>query len=107
MIPNLDDEQILEYLMTSDFIETYSPEEYKFLLSKFRYFYRILHGNFSLYKTEKEGEIHLLKSSIESQNKLIFSEQVKSAELQNQIDFSKKERKLTLKERLTGKIKQF
>ena len=38
----LNDDDILEYLMTSDFIENHNPEEYKFLLHKFRFFYRIL-----------------------------------------------------------------
>jgi len=107
MIGELTDEQILEYLMTSDFIENYSPEEYKFLLSKFKYFYRILHGRYTLEKGQKDFQIEELNKVIESMKKLIEQEQIKSAQLQDKIDLSAKERKLTWKERWDGKIKQF
>lgn len=107
MIDELSDEQILEYLMTSDFIENYKPEEYKFLLHKFRYFYRILHGNHSRIKSDYEFSDSQLKSEIEILKKSVTNEQIKSTNLQNQIDLSKKERKLTWKERWDGKIKQF
>lgn len=107
MINELTDEQILEYLMTSDFIENYKPEEYKFLLHKFRYFYRILHGNHTRIKSDYEFSDSQLKSEIESIKKQLNNEKVKSTDLQNQIDLSKKERKLTWKERFDGKIKQF
>lgn len=107
MIDELTDDQILEYLMTSDFIENYSPEEYKFLLSKFKYFYRILHGRHTLEKGQKDFQIEELNKVIESMKKLIEQEQIKSAQLQDKIDLSAKERKLTWKERWDGKIKQF
>lgn len=107
MINELTDEQILEYLMTSDFIENYKPEEYKFLLHKFRYFYRILHGNHNRIKSDNEFNELQLKLEIDSLKKQLTNEQIKSADLQNQIDLSKVERKLTWKERWSGKIKQF
>jgi len=107
MINELTDEQILEYLMTSDFIENYKPEEYKFLLHKFRYFYRILHGNHNRIKYDNEFNESQLKLEIDSLKKRLTNEQIKSADLQNQIDLSKVERKLTWKERWIGKIKQF
>jgi hypothetical protein len=107
MINELTDDQILEYLMTSDFIENYKPEEYKFLLHKFRYFYRILHGNHTRIKSENEFTESQLKSEIDSLKKILNIEQQKSADLQNHIDLSKKSRKLTWKERWDGKIEQF
>lgn len=107
MIGELTDEQILEYLLTSDFIENYTPQEYKFLLTKFKYFYRLLHGKYTLEKGQKEDEINRLNSIIQSMQNTIYQEQVKSSELQNKIDLSKKERQLTWKERWQGKIKQF
>lgn len=103
----LTDEQMIEYLLSSDFIENYKPEEYKFLLHKFRYFYRILHGNHTRIKGDLEFEIKQLNLQIEDAKKQIDAEQIKSASLQNTIDLSKKERKLTWKERLSGKIKPF
>jgi hypothetical protein len=107
MIGELSDEKILEYLITSDYIENYTPQEYKFLLMKFKYFYRLLHGKYTLDKGQKDQEIERLNSIIESMKNTIYQEQVKSSELQNKIDLSKKERVLTLKERWQGKIKQF
>jgi len=107
MIAELPDEEILEYLLSSDFIENYKPEEYKYLLHKFRYFYRILHGNHTRIKGDKEFEIRQLKDTIESVRNQITAEQIKSAQLQDTIDLSKKERKLTWKERWSGKIKHF
>ncbi len=103
----LTDEQLLEYLMSSEFIENYKPEEYKFLLHKFRYFYRILHGNHTRIKGDLEFELEQVNKQIDSAKKQIIFEQTKSTDLQNQIDLSKKERSLTWKERLSGKIKQF
>jgi lantibiotic modifying enzyme len=107
MINELTDEQILEYLMTAEFIENYKPEEYKFLLHKFRYFYRILHGNHTRIKSDNEFSESQLKSEIESIRKQLTEEQTKSSDLRNQIDLSMKSRKLTWKERWDGKINQF
>ena len=38
MISELTDEEILDFLMTSDFEDSYSPDELKYLLLKWRYF---------------------------------------------------------------------
>ena len=46
MISELTDEEILDFLMTSDFEDSYSPEELKYLLLKWRYFYRLHQGRF-------------------------------------------------------------
>jgi len=103
----LSDEQLLEYLMTSEFIENYKPEEYKFLLHKFRYFYRILHGNHSRIKGDSEFMIKQLQEQIKSLSDQVLQEQIKSTQLQDKIDLSKKERVLTWKERWKGKINPF
>ena len=107
MITELTDDEILEYLMTSEFIENHKPEEYKYLLHKFRYFYRILHGNNSRLKGDRDLENRHLRESIEGMKTQLTIEQTKSAQLQDTIDLSKKERKLTWSERFSGKIKQF
>lgn len=104
MISELKDEEILEYLMTSDFIENYRPDDYKYLLFKFRAFYKILHGKHQNYKIEKEPVIKNLQLSADSLKNQIHDEQVKSAKLQDTIDQLKKPRKLTWKERISGKI---
>lgn len=103
----LSDEKLFEYLMTSDLIESYKPSEWKFLLLKFRYFYKILRGNKEREIENKEDEIIKLKNRIESLEKKISEEQIKSSNLKNKIDLAKKVRKLTWKERLKGEAKTF
>jgi len=100
----LSDEDILQYLMTSDLNENFRPEEYKFLIFKFRDFYKILHGKHQLNKIQSEKIIQ----DLESVNKSI-QDQISGSEIQknlaiNELNSIPKQRKLTLKERITGKI---
>lgn len=103
MISELNDEEILDFLMTSDFEQDYKPEELKYLLIKWRYFYRLLHGRVESVRRESESEITKLKQELEENKKILTK---------TQIDFSKKvdlinsfkSRKLTLKEIIKGKI---
>lgn len=97
----------LEYLMTSDFNEGLKPEELIELLNRFRYEYRLLSGkNTSLTKELEKNSIELenLKGlNFEIENK----GNSKIAMLEDEIHFlrSKLTRRLTLKERISGKIK--
>jgi hypothetical protein len=100
----LSDEEILQYLMTSDLNENFRTEEYKFLIFKFRDFYKILHGKHQLHKIQSERII----TEFESSNK-ILQNQISENEVQknlaiNALESIPKQRKLTLKERFTGKI---
>ena len=52
-IKELTDTDILDFLMTSEFEDNYSPEELKYLLTKWRYFYRLSHGKYNRLKDEK------------------------------------------------------
>jgi predicted RNase H-like nuclease (RuvC/YqgF family) len=104
MINEVKDDNIFEYLMTSDFNENYRPDDYKYLLHKFRNFYKLSIGKHHNYKIEMETLVKNLQSSINSLDKRLYDEQVKSANLQNSIDYLKNPRKLTFKERLFGKI---
>ena len=103
MISELTDGEILDFLMTSDFENNYSPVELKYLLLKWRYFYRLSQGRLERTKIDAEGNIRLLESTITSlkvEKNILLS---KITEGQNVID-SMKNRKLTLKERFSGKI---
>ena len=100
----LSDEEILQYLMTSDLNESFRLQEYKFLIFKFRDFYKILHGKQQLQKIQTDKII----SEAESLNKALHS-QISENEVQknlaiNELESIPKQRKLTLKERITGKI---
>ena len=100
---NWTDEKILDYLMSSDYEENLSPEDLKFLLFKFKYYYRIVSGRTNNLVAEREQVI----------NQLILSIEQKEIELKNLIqqNYSIKleydmliNKKLTLKERFFGKI---
>jgi hypothetical protein len=103
MISELEDEQILEFLMTSDLIENYRPEDFKYLIFKFRTFYKILHGNFQLYKTNNEINVKNFNTDAENFKRQITGLQIEKANLENEINQLKNPRKLTFKERLSGK----
>lgn len=103
----LNDNEILEYLMNSEFNENYRPEEYKFLLHKFRYFYRMLYGNHTRIKDSLEFENTNLRHNIDSISKENININIKISELRDIIDLSNKPRKLTFKERFLGKINKY
>lgn len=103
MISELKDEEILDFLMTSDFEQEYKPEELKYLLVKWRYFYRVLNGKFELQKTNSDYEIEHLQEEIKRLKTQIEENQSIIAENENKIN-SLENRKLTFKERLSGKI---
>lgn len=104
MISKLEDNELLDFLMTSDFEESYSPAEYKNLLLKWRYFYRLLYGKNEKNNLSNEHEIEKLNDYLEIEKQknnnltnIINENKIKIDELKN--------RKLSFKERITGKIK--
>jgi hypothetical protein len=103
MISELKDDEILEFLMTSDFEGDYSPTELKYLLTKWRYFYRILNGRSDRDVQKLEGDVQNLESKVKSKDLQI--ENLKS-EIINKDDIitTMKNRNLTFKERWSGKI---
>ena len=103
MISELKDDEILEFLMTSEFEDDYSPSELKYLLIKWRYFYRLKQGNLERKTIDFEGQIQNLENKIKACEKEKMNLQVELADKQNVID-SMKNRNLTLKERWSGKI---
>ena len=102
-IKELSDDEILNFLMTSDFDDNYSPDELKYLLQKWKYFYRIFNGRYERLKIDNISDIDTLKSQIEVLNNSITSLQIQVADKDNIIN-SLENRKLTWKERFTGKI---
>jgi hypothetical protein len=103
MVNTLSEDEILEFLMTSDFNEGLNLDELKFLLKKFRNYYRISSCNLTNYKDRADqAKEESLSTKKECENK-ILEYQIKYNEMQ-----SKYERlinkKLSWKERLSGKI---
>jgi ABC-type Zn uptake system ZnuABC Zn-binding protein ZnuA len=103
MISELRDEEILEFLMTSEFEGDYSPEELKYLLIKWRYFYRLANGKIERVSTDSEGTIRKLNADINLLNNRINNLLVENTNKDNLVN-SLKSRKLTFKERWSGKI---
>ena len=103
MISELNDEQILDLLMTSEFEADLSPTEFKYLLTKWRYFYRMLHGRFERTSDDLKFEIKCKENEISDIKQQNYNIMVECADNQNTIHLLKN-RKLTLKERLSGKI---
>jgi hypothetical protein len=103
MISELKDDEILEFLMTSDFEGDYSPTELKYLLTKWRYFYRILNGRSDRDVQKLEGDVQSLENQIKTKDLQIGN--LKN-EIINKEDIitTMKNRNLTFKERWSGKI---
>lgn len=103
MISELSDEEILNFLINSEFEGDFSAKELKYLLIKWKYFYRVLYGNLERIKDTKDNEIRNLNSEVEILKKNLTITQIERLEKENAVN-SLKNRKLTWKERLTGKI---
>jgi hypothetical protein len=103
MIDELKDNEILDFLMTSEFDGDYSPSELKYLLIKWRYFYRVLDGNLNRDSVESQGLARKLNSEIDGLKDQITKLMIDVANRDNTI-MSMKTRKLTLIERFSGKI---
>lgn len=103
MINGLSENEILDYLMTSEFEEGLTPDEFKFLLLKFRNFYRVAACSISSHKERMEKA---MSDSVEIKS----SSEIKILEIENQkIEIENKlntvlNKKLTWKERFNGKI---
>jgi len=103
MILELNDEEILDLLMTSEFENNLSPAEFKYLLKKWRYFYRYQSGMFDRTKDDLTYSIKTLNDELEAIKKQNYDLMVESAQKDDKI-LNLKNRKLTFKERWHGKI---
>jgi hypothetical protein len=101
---NWSEEELLNYLMTSDFDDDLSPEDFKSLLIRFRHFYRIVASRSNSTQMEKKRfdfEIEQLKINHSSELNITNNEKEKVIEAYQSIT----KRRLTFWERLVGKIK--
>ena len=103
MISELSDEDMLDFLMTSEFEGDISPSEFRHLLVRWRYFYRLLHGRLERTRDDLSHELATAKSVAEGLDSANYALKVELARKEDTIH-SMKNRKLTLKERWTGKI---
>lgn len=100
------DGDLIGYLLGSDYEENFTEDEYKYLLKKFKQFYRnsLLKNEQLLHQIDnikKETKDELLRKDVGTQSK-----DKKIKEIQLKLSFFEEtiNRKLTIKERLTGRI---
>ena len=99
----LHEDDIFQYLLTSDFHETYSPDEYRFLMNKWRYYYRSLYGQYTRMRDDLEGNMKAIELEKESCKKLVSEAELKVQEIEEKYQ-SLIDKELTWKERWNGKI---
>lgn len=104
MISEMNEEEMLEFLMTSEFDGDYSPSELKSLLVKWRYFYRILYGKMERNRDIKDFEIKKHSDEIFALKRQLDQSLFENINKENIIN-SLKSRKLSWRERISGKIK--
>ena len=103
MVSELSESEILDYLMTSDFEEGLNPEEFKFLLFKFRNYYKKAVGNLSLEKDKIDSVIRNAEDSRRTIQNQIDEALSQKKDIENKLNYIVN-RKLTFKERFIGKI---
>jgi predicted nucleic acid-binding Zn-ribbon protein len=90
---NINDQDLIETLLTSEFEDVQKKDDFKFLLFKFREFYRILHSRLR----NKSSDLEFVKKNLEEKisllEKEIFDLKVRNSDLQNKIDLTPKEKK--------------
>ena len=94
----LNEKEILDYLMSSDFTEGLNEEESRFLLLKFRYHYRLLYTKNESLKHQLENKIEMLQELEKQLDDAKFHTEEAKKSLEQE-----KDRKLTWQERFWGK----
>lgn len=103
LISELNDNEILEFLMSSDLEDDFSPSEYKYLLNKWKYFYRIKESKSRREEQMLEEKIYKLENDLKLSEAKVKNLIKKNSENIDLIS-SLKNRKLSFKERVKGKI---
>ena len=101
----INEEDVFQYLMTSDFHETYSPDEYRFLLNKWRYYYRALYGQHSRMKEDLDDKLGAIELEKETCRKTVAESESKVSDMEKKYQ-SLINKELSWTERLKGKIIQ-
>jgi len=103
----LNDEDLLEYLLTSEYNETLKTEEYKYLLLRFKAFYKMMYGRQKTQNSEMEFQIEQMTKEIASFKKRIEIAQSEKAAAEDDLMKYAKKRKLTWTERYNGEIERY
>jgi len=95
----MDDNELFDYLMTSDLHENWSLAELRSMILFFRNKVREIHGS----KIALENEIEQINKKLSFNDRLVVKKEIEREEFE--IKYNKlSERKLSFKERFFGKI---
>lgn len=103
-IKELQDDELLDYLMNSEYDEDINPDDLKYLLKKWKFYYRILHGKNTSLKTQYLSYKDKYETSI-SNLESISKNLTREINMHKSVIDNIKKRKLSWKERISGKIK--
>lgn len=103
MVSELSETEILDYLMTSDFEEGLNVEEFKFLLFKFRNYYKKVSCSLVLETDKITTVLRNSEDSIRMMENKVQDAITKKNEIETKFNYLVN-KKLTLKERFIGKI---
>lgn len=103
MIDNLSDTEILNYLLTSEFNDGLTPDEFRFLLYQFRNYYRVVAGKNDVLRGQVEIKARELDETLRSNSETVNRILSEKADLENKLS-SFRNRDLSWKERWTGKL---
>lgn len=98
-----ENDEILEYLMTSDFNEELNKSELKALLIKFREFYRYMYSVKDNRVIDRDFKIKNFEQEITFMKEEVIRLKFRKSELENERNLLKR-RKLTFMERIRGKL---
>ncbi len=101
---NLNNDDLFDYLMNLEHYNELSPDELHYLISKWKYFYRVVQGKYTIIKNDYD---YITKIEIKKENihKIEIEKYKHELRKVNNILESLQSRKLTWKERILGKIK--
>mgnify|MGYP006082422263 CR=1 FL=1 len=98
-----ENDEILEYLMTSDFDENLTKSELKALLIKFREFYRYMYSVKDNRVMDRDFKIKKFEQELTFTKEEIIKLKFRKSELENEKNLLKR-RKLSFMERIRGKL---
>lgn len=95
--------ELLDYLMTSDFMENMKPDEYRKLLTEFRNFYRVISS-----KSESSNSHYLIElNKLKNENDFLKRDTIELKRENTKLKADIKSltnRRLSFRERIKGKI---
>lgn len=103
-IKELQDEELLDYLMNSDYTDDMNPNDLKYLLTKWKYYYRVSHSRNVMVNTEMISYKEKYEKSILNNSIIVKKIEKELNNYKSTLD-GIKNRKLSWKERISGKIK--